>query len=346
MINIRHNFEVRMLPTYFESEISQDGYDWIEASEPKLSAEPRRSGKYLTDDWGPQLERIRYRRYKPLEEFSGLFRIFGDTEPDPAGVKAFANRFGLLLGPQAPLIGLRHRPSGSGHLLDRGEPLSAWRDPIQAVRLAVELWDAARRGDLEMLGEHIAWNEQGVTFFSHPELKEKKRPKERSSVSAIASLNHRRELFDTMTRGDLIKPALTVVQRTVNENLAKWASPQLLWSDERSDLTMRLVPKNLLGAIWLQFAGAIERDNEFRKCAECGTWFELTPQTARSDKIYCSNACRTKAYRGRQVEATRLHDEGHSATAIAETLNADIEAVNGWLKRSGRRPSKGSGHRK
>ena len=97
----------------------------------------------------------------------------------------------------------------------------------------------------------------------------------------------------------------------------------------------------LVGALWLQFARAVERDSRFRQCAECGTWFELARGTARADKLYCSTPCRTKAYRKRQAEAARRHGEGQSIEEIARALESDFDTVRGWIKRKA--PSDGSG---
>ena len=79
--------------------------------------------------------------------------------------------------------------------------------------------------------------------------------------------------------------------------------------------------------------GTVERDSQFRQCAECGIWFELAPGTARADKLYCSTPCRTKAYRKRQAEAVHLHGEGRSIDGIARELESDPDTVRGWIER-------------
>jgi len=56
------------------------------------------------------------------------------------------------------------------------------------------------------------------------------------------------------------------------------------------------VPKNLLGAIWIQFEEAVTDNKKFEKCA-CKKWFEVSGKAARSDKKHCSATCRTKAHR-------------------------------------------------
>jgi hypothetical protein len=140
-------------------------------------------------------------------------------------------------------------------------------------------------------------------------------------------------VLERYVRGDLIKPALHYVQSTINEKLEGRAVPRLLWDTKRERLGLYIVPDGLIGALWLQFARAVERDSRFRQCAECGIWFELAPGTARADKQFCSTACRTKAYRKRQAEAARLHGEGHSFKDIADALESDPDTVRGWIER-------------
>ena len=102
-----------------------------------------------------------------------------------------------------------------------------------------------------------------------------------------------------------------------------------------------IVPEGLIGALWLQFARAVERDARLRQCLECTTWFEVAPGRGRTDKQFCSTACRTKAYRKRQAEAVRLHGEGRSLEDIARDLDSDPGTVRGWIER--KMPSGGSG---
>ena len=61
-----------------------------------------------------------------------------------------------------------------------------------------------------------------------------------------------------------------------------------------------LHPKGLIGALWLQLHLAVEGDVDFHRCAECRTWFEVSAARGRPDKLYCSDACRMRAYRKRK----------------------------------------------
>jgi hypothetical protein len=276
-------------------------------------------------------------QYLPLAAFPGLFRVFADTEPGRDGIKAFADRFGPLGRDIAKQIPLYDQPNAKGVPVGTGEPLAAWSDEILIMRYVVELWEAARNGDVATLERVIHWQPDGsgVEISGHPgvpcgQLPEAPAWAERTT---IAHTHFGGGVLERFVPGDLVKPALHYVQSTVNQQLEGRASPRLLWDSKRERLGLYIVPAGLIGALWLQFARAVERDSRFRQCAECGIWFELAPGTARADKLYCSTPCRIKAYRKRQAEAVRLHGEGRSIEEIAHQLESDPETVRGWIER-------------
>jgi hypothetical protein len=59
-------------------------------------------------------------------------------------------------------------------------------------------------------------------------------------------------------------------------------------------------PDGLVNALWTQLALAIDGHLSLRSCIECHGWFALEAGRGRSDKEYCSNACRMRAYRQRK----------------------------------------------
>ena len=314
----------------FQWDIHVDGYRWIETQ----PADPEGdSGMFLTDGRPLGASGFAVDRYSPLALHSGLFRVFADTKPTSEEVKAFADKFGRLGGDAAEMIVLPDEPVEKGHLVGTGERLRVWTEEILAMRQAIDLWDKARKGDYKGLAQFIRWDEKGVHYASHPDLgpNELPEPPFRKILTVVATEDLRPDLLQRFRRGDVIEPALYYVQRVVNDRMKERISPRLLWSPDRSRLRLYFVPHSLLGALWLQFTHAIERDNDFRTCAECGMWFELSPQTARSNKVYCSNACRTKAYRKRKAEAERLFAEGTNIGDIARRLDADPKAVSRWV---------------
>jgi hypothetical protein len=326
------------IPLQFRWQVAQGGYRWVDA---RPSFEPQqKSEAFLTDGRPIGTGSFRARRYEPLSAFSGLFRVFADTEPTRDGVKAFADRFGPL-GPdvakQIPLDDLR---TAKGAPLGSGEPLHAWSNEILMMRFAIDIWEAARTGDVDRLERVVFWTEDGsaVHILSHPELAEGHSPEPpvRVERALIAGAQLGDGVLERFVPGDLVGPALRYVQNTINRQPEGRASPRLLWDAKRERLGLYLMPTGLVGALWLQFARAVERDSQFRQCAECGIWFELAPGTARADKLYCSTPCRTKAYRKRQAEAVRLHGEGRSFEDIARDLESEPDTVRGWIERKHR----------
>jgi hypothetical protein len=331
------------IPLQFPWQVAEGGYLWVDSRRIGESRKDLRS--FLTDNRAIGAASFRVLQYQPLAAFPGLFRVFADTEPSREGVKAFADRFGPLGPDVAKQIPLHDQTNAKGVPLGTGEALSAWSDEVLMMRFAIDIWEAARDGDAGRLGRVISWTEDGsgVQILSHPDLAKGQLPEAPARVERawIAGTHLDNDMLDRFVRGDLVKPALHYVQSTINEKLEGRASPRLLWDANRERLGLYIVPDGLIGALWLQFARAVERDSKFRQCAECGIWFELAPGTARADKLYCSTPCRTKAYRKRQAEAARLHAEGRSIEEIARQLESEQETVRGWIER--RQASSGSG---
>jgi len=325
------------IPLQFPWQVAEGGYSWVDSRPGFEPHQPRQP--FLTDGRPVGTGGLRVMPYLPLAAFPGLFRVFADTEPGREGIKAFADRFGPLGPDIARQIPLHDQANTKGIPLGTGEPLAAWNDEILTMRFAIDIWEAARNGDVGRLEQVISWTEDGsrVQILSHPDLTKGQVPEVPARVERawIAGTHLGDDVLGRFVRGDLVKPALHYVQSTINDQLEGRASPRLLWDAKRERLGLYIMPNGLVGALWLQFARAVERDSHFRECGECGIWFELAPGTARADKLYCSTPCRTKAYRKRQAEAVRLHAEGRTIEHIARELESDPETVRGWIERKG-----------
>jgi hypothetical protein len=59
-------------------------------------------------------------------------------------------------------------------------------------------------------------------------------------------------------------------------------------------------PHSLREAVWVQFLLAIDGNVNLAACVQCRKWFTIEAGRGRSDKEYCSNACRMRAYRKRK----------------------------------------------
>jgi hypothetical protein len=59
-------------------------------------------------------------------------------------------------------------------------------------------------------------------------------------------------------------------------------------------------PETLLDALWTQLAHAIDGSQSLKNCVVCKNLFTIKSGQGRSDKEYCSDACRMRAYRKRK----------------------------------------------
>ncbi len=270
------------------------GYRW-EDTAPVSDVSQR--GRFLTDGVPiGQLQDLTY--YAPLQSEPALFKTFANLEPTEDGILEFANKYGDLGAATETII--------LGNSLGRGERIDLWTREVEAMREAVNLREAAMRGDLAYLRTRIVWDEDGKRVRYQA-------PGGRGG-SVIAMKTDLPDRFNTrmgnLIPGDPVLPALLYVQEQVNERLAAHAAARLLWGDRwlrgkrKSWFHLHVVPKNLLGAMWLQLAAAVEGKREYRQCAApgCNRWFELKPDTNRPDKIYCSDACKSRAWRAREKD--------------------------------------------
>lgn len=135
--------------------------------------------------------------------------------------------------------------------------------------------------------------------------------------------------------------ALSAIQRQTDAHLRQHVDSRLLFRENQPRLQLRLQPLNLLGALWLQFALAVDLLKRFVKCAECGAPFEVSRGRRtgkRPDAKFYSARCRVGHYRGRIEQAQRLRSSGLSPKQIASKLNACVSVINGWLGASPTKP--------
>lgn len=218
-----------------------------------------------------------------IGDHSGLFRTFAETEPSLEGMVDFARRYGLLedLAVTDAGLGDLRVPELHGRALVHGEKFLMWQAAILLMAEGLRLWDLAMARDTQGLQHHLRWI--GGRLVHWPKM------------------YYEDEDFDVhpdaWVAGDLVNPARYVAAHIVNSGLESRAAPQLGTDLETHRLHLALVPTDLLGALWLQFAHAIEAEPEYRRCEHCGTWFEVGPGAASRARRFCSNRCRVAASR-------------------------------------------------
>ena len=212
------------------------------------------------------------------------------------GILNFAERWGALGSEGTCAI---MRVTDDGLELDEygsvwGEAISLWEIETGNMHDAVVFWDAARLGQEDILKKSIWFDGDTVCWHSVPD------GWAFSGEAWVSEPEHHPERFEDIKRHGLARAALFIVQDVVNEGLRARVHEQLQWDETSERSTIRIMPTNLIGALWLQLANAIEANRDYGQCSECSSWFEIAPGSGRPDKRYCSDACRMRAYRKRK----------------------------------------------
>jgi hypothetical protein len=222
----------------------------------------------------------RMRQYAPLKE-PGLFRTFVDLSGEPDSIVNFADRFGLLTN------------------VEKGEPFATWKTAITELRTAVECWETALSdgGDSVKVARPTQPRGQDIRNYRLPvSLKNSSDAPLIIIGAGLSSSLPDREVAHALAS-------------SINEKISNIRPVFIshVHDDPLADsLELLLMPNNLLEAIWLQFGQAVASNKSFRKCRQCDDWFELSPKVARNDKIFCTDACKAKAYRRRLADQVQV----------------------------------------
>jgi hypothetical protein len=332
-----------MVPLWtFPLKVAIAGYTWVEGKTPeeavlaprggtvlKHMREPGPGGSLAIGTWPVQ----QTRSLAPLETHSGLFRLFADLAPTRACIQAFANAYGPLWDEESQKGTLRS--SGGRH-----PQYKHWVFHILLLRGAITLWELWRRQDTEGLATYVHWDEgSDVRIDTHPDCKptsvrdsllgdfpDGTEDELRWAVGEDSHLHHDAhggppqlhilKYFDSnedappFSAGDLSMPACAYLGTLVETVLTTTWTYRMIVARTTGALAQRFEPPALLDALWQQFAVAITEGKTYQQCPACSKWFELSPSLNRADKRFCSDACRTRAYRQRLAYAR----DGSAAT--------------------------------
>jgi len=308
----------------FTWSVPDAGYEVISTRGGPLNRPSEKEERFLVEPLGDDSW---ITRYPPLTTQTGLFREFTSLHPaSEVEIVKFAGKYGWLGDPMQTHL-LRAKPDEPGIVLSSlikmfGERITAWQAEVATMEHLVRLWDAATKGDQEILAEFLTWDASGdgvryVGFLGQ---------------TMIATTNYREEFFNNLNTGELVRPTLDFVRTRVNKLLdQRGLTNRLLWDPSYRRQKLHVVPTSLAAALWLQFAKTIEGDKEHRQCEQCSRWFEVAAEK-REDAKFCQNACRSKAYRERQKTARKLRSEGVALREIARRLESDTKTVKRWIK--------------
>jgi hypothetical protein len=278
--------------------------------------------------------------YAPLRDHPALFLRFADTPVTQEGILEFADNFGMLGGSAVV-------KTDSGL---EAEPFAAWADRILSMRQVIALWELASARDVAQLRDVVVVAGDSVRF--QPKLEwvalDWREPKSSQKVPEnpsraqgevieatepfdMAINEAARERLRRFGRIDVIDWACRTVEVITDKYLHAAVSSRLRLSYVSGEGELIQETENLGSALWLQFAQAITNQTRFHVCKQCGEWFALPMRGARISREYCSNSCRTRAYRGRQERARELAAKGKSPKEIARELDTTTLVVRKWL---------------
>jgi hypothetical protein len=231
------------------------------------------------------------RQYAPLEDNPALFLEFAGLEPGREAIVDFADRYGEL---------------GSVSV-----------------------------GDLFRGGERLSFIPYGVHRAPPPPAGEQHTTpageKYTTWTNQSALMRRAVDLWELLKRGETTGEEVEELQRVVSEQLQHTTAPLLTADTRRGGMALQFRPLSLRGALWLQLAEAVAQNKKYRQCESCKCWFELSPERARADSLYCKGGCRSRAYRLRQELARQLHDQGKTPRQIGLELGSDAATVKKWL---------------
>ena len=267
------------------------------------------------------------RRDDPLRDHPALFRTFAALPGTEESIVQFADEFGNLGKGYLASI----RPGGE-FVGTTGETIDDWRESIRQMKEAVCLWELIHSGDRKGLQKVIQWmkDPQGraaVVFVPDKDLLEGASPQ----LTVIASSTSFQEWMTKFIPSDPFLPATAYLLRLINAQIEGEVLVRLRYDLDQGEAVLRMVPQTLLGCLWLELANAISGDKSQRQCPGCGRWFEIQAHGSRSDKQFCSQACRNRIYRQRMAKARQWRKEGKKPKEIAETLDVDLASVKKWL---------------
>jgi hypothetical protein len=233
---------------------------------------------------------------------------FAELEVDEATICDFAAKWGLLGGP------LRRQLATIADIDDPPTPsywvefLEDWEWEILWIRHAQELWDAYSSKDGATLRRFITVDSEGP-FPAEPKpllatYRANLQSEARWSTGRVPDRSFMINILrdrSPSTEADLFEATLYAICFIVNQHLVPAAAVGTRLRTENTGIELCIAPNGLIGAMWLQFALALDGSKDFRRCAVCRRWYACSTGQAKARRIYCTDACKMRAHRKRKM---------------------------------------------
>ena len=246
--------------------------------------------------------------YDPFQNTPSLFYDFSLLNTDRDSVLRFANKYGPLQGNWQDCTWYE------------------WVMEIELMRNAIDLWEAVKSRKQSELARHVTWEKSGRLIICSPVYAEYE-----PGCIDYGNLPPFERTEEDYKFRDYFLPA---------RDLLDWKlSTSPIFTDTLTQhrhhsghLIFSLNFATLQESVWAQFSVAVAESKQFRKCEACDKRFELSPDKNRADRLFCSDACRVRAYRQRRAKAEEMRNAGMSLREIAKTVGTDMATAKQWLK--------------
>lgn len=252
------------------------------------------------------------RLYQPLRprKNTALCIEFGKLETNQEEkILSFVEAYGFLTRKENRVQGfVKDASSQTDPCPADMESFALWQGEIIAMKRAYALWMILDNSISKRLAQIIEWKDKGSVYCYPQRIVTTSHPLEPEGLELPLKIDppHALPRPEPFQPGDIEKPAWVYLQRLINDHLRGRVSPQFVELRQTknpnapSGWGWRLVPDDLLGALWLQFGQMIEEGWDYRTCAYCGKPFWTNNGEKRRDSKYCSASCRNLSWRGRE----------------------------------------------
>lgn len=265
------------------------GHTWFDKSgqntdENKLFLIPKTGGSFAYGQG--------YIGINPMSERE-LFRKFANLKANQDSIRKFADKYGWL--------GVDEELNGSLW----GESIIKWKTHIREMQNLLEIWECVgtEPPDVLRLEQLIKVDRTGARehwFYPLPEGKmDSIISIEEGEYQAIWNRSSPSEAL--VKQHGIVGAAWVFLVWTMNRYLHDSVAPNLYYLSTGLGVTLKLRPRRLLGALWLQFAQTITHTRSFTRCEVCGSFIALE-KGRRKTRRYCGSACRARQHRQKKMQ--------------------------------------------
>lgn len=308
--------------------VAEDGYQWLEVTGQDkqgavstcrvITAIEKARGGHST---------VNYREYAPLAE-PGIFLKISELEQNEGAVLEFVNEHGLLG------VGQLEFPLDTDETKIYGlfgEPLRVWQEAIRDLKRAVEWWNSVVNGDIAEVEARLKpeWNSGDCWVITDPgwgSFYDQSR-------SAPSQDGFKRLRLPGLAKNKTTDAVRRLVQLWTNRHLAEHCKILLVWSEASHQFITKVMPTNLLGCAWWQFARVVTGEIKYVFCKVCKGPIEISQDGRQQNAIFCSAACKMKDQRAREREVNQQFDSGLSPAAIAKKMGMNESTIQNWLNK-------------